>query len=92
MYTIGGLLYPLPIVLTSIDPTSTLPSESIVGAPMVAPPGFLNDIAGIKSYPLPLLVIVKESTIPVTSSTVRLNFAGVPLKSEGLPTTGIGGL
>ena len=39
-------------------PMLTLPSMSIVGAPIVAPEGFLKEIAGIKSYPLPLLVIV----------------------------------
>ena len=69
-----------------------LPSPSIVGGEIVAPPGFLNDIAGIKSYPLPLSVIVTESTIPVTSLTVRLIFAGVPLGLLGGATIGIGGL
>ena len=70
----------------------TLPSMSIVGAPIVAPEGFLKEIAGIKSYPLPLLVIVTLSTVPVTSLTVKLSCAMDPLGSAGATTTGIGGL
>ena len=59
---------------------------------IVAPDGFLNVIDGINPYPLPLSSIVIVSTLPVSSFTVKDTFAGVPLGSVGVATTGIGGL
>ena len=52
----------------------------------------MKEIAGIKSYPLPELVILIEETCPDVSSTSISISALDPLGFVGADTKGMGGL
>ena len=57
-----------------------------------APPGLINLIDGIRSYPLPELSTISCDTPSRVSSTIALIWAVVPSVSAGGSTTTVGGL
>ena len=75
-----------------IDPSTTLPSESISASLIVAPAAFVKLIDGIVSYPDPDDCTLIPVTWPVASSTVTVAFAIEPEGSAGVSNTTTGGL